>query len=78
MLPTIHRYLQHSGVEKHMQANYHCAFLRLIAEIEHNLVEGGKAYDMATLLSMYERHLMECGIEKAIVDVYKALKIALQ
>ena len=56
---------------KSVQAQYDSAFLKLINEIEQKLVKEGRAYDMATLLFMYKRHLTDSGMEKAVADMYK-------
>lgn len=45
--------------------------LSLLYEIEHDLIDGSKAYDMATLSCMYQRHLIDCVMEKAIAEVCK-------
>ena len=60
-----------TGGDKSIQAEYDSAFLKLINEIEQKLVKEGRAYDMATLSSMYKRHLADSGMEKAVVDTYK-------
>ena len=60
-----------TGGDKSVQAEYDSAFLKLINEIEQKLVKEGRAYDMATLSSMYKRHLADSGMEKAVVDTYK-------
>ena len=57
--------------DKSIQVEYDSAFLKLINEIEQKLVKEGRAYDMATLLCMYKRHLTDSGMEKAVTDMYK-------
>lgn len=52
-------------------AEYDRAFLKLINEVGHKMYVEGRAYDMATLLSMYKHHLADSGIDKAAVDMYK-------
>ena len=60
-----------NGSDNNIQVEYGSAFLKLINEIEQKLVKEGRAYDMATLLCMYKRHLTDSGMEKAVADMYK-------
>lgn len=41
-------------------------------DIEHKLIEGGRAYEMATLLTMYKGYLVEVGIGQETAELYKA------
>ena len=54
-----------SGYERYIK------ILSLIYEIEHDLIDGGNVYGMATLLCMYQRHVIDCVMEKAIAEMYK-------